>query len=53
MSSGFAILPLKTVSYTAYSQYFRAVCGNFTLDSAEYAGNRENTVNQWAEVFVR
>jgi hypothetical protein len=38
-----ALLTLGTASYTADSRYFRAVCGILTLDSAEYAGNWENT----------
>ena len=30
----------QSTSYAACSRYFQALCGIFTLDSAEYAGNR-------------
>jgi hypothetical protein len=35
-----ALLTLGTASYTLCSRYFRAACGSFTMDSAEYAEKR-------------
>jgi hypothetical protein len=42
-------IPSHARLYAARPRYFRALCGSFTLDSAEYAGNWKNTANGLTE----